>query len=239
MTEAPSSAAALPVMLALDFPDAAAARALVARLPAGQVGLKIGLELFTAAGPALVREWVHAGQRVFLDLKFHDIPNTVARACRVAAELGVYMLNVHAAGGARMLAAAREALGDGPERPRLIAVTVLTSLDEQDLQGLDLPGSPEARVDAWSALAFDAGLDGVVCSAVEAARLRARYGPDWLLVCPGIRFEQGASDDQRRTLQPKAALEAGADWLVIGRPITQAPDPALALRRLVQDLGLD
>ncbi|PWG63464.1 orotidine-5'-phosphate decarboxylase [Sediminicurvatus halobius] len=223
-------------IIALDFPDPDAARRLVARLPAGRCRLKVGKELFVRGGPGLVRELVDGGWDVFLDLKFHDIPNTVAGACRAAADLGVWMVNVHALGGSRMLAAAREAIGEGAERPLLTAVTVLTSHDEATLAELGLAGPPAAAVDRLAGLAMAAGLDGMVCSAQEARRLRAAY-PRGRLVTPGIRPAGSSADDQRRVMTPAAALAAGADDLVVGRPVTAAADPAAALAALEAELA--
>lgn len=225
-----------PFIIALDFADPDAARRLVARLPAGRCRLKVGKELFVRGGPELVRELVDGGWEVFLDLKFHDIPNTVAGACRAAADLGVWMVNVHALGGTRMLVAAREAVGEGPGRPLLTAVTVLTSHDEATLGELGLAGPPAAAVDRLAALAMAAGLDGVVCSAQEARRLRAAY-PQCRLVTPGIRPAGSAAHDQRRVMTPAAALAAGADDLVVGRPVSAAADPAAALAGLEAELA--
>lgn len=220
------------VIVALDVPRADAALALAAALPPTDCGLKVGKELFTAAGPTLVEALVRSGHRVFLDLKFHDIPNTVAKACAAAAGLGVWMVNVHASGGTRMMSAAREALEPLASRPLLIAVTVLTSLDRSDLRELGLDEDPERLALHLAGLTQRAGLDGVVCSAREAAAMRARFGADFKLVTPGIRPADAAADDQSRVATPAAAVRAGASWLVIGRPITAAPDPALALARI-------
>ena len=220
------------VIVALDVPSADAALALAAALPPTDCGLKVGKELFTAAGPTLVEALVRSGHRVFLDLKFHDIPNTVAKACAAAAGLGVWMVNVHASGGTRMMSAAREALEPLASRPLLIAVTVLTSLDRSDLRELGLDEDPERLALHLAGLTQRAGLDGVVCSAREAAAMRARFGADFKLVTPGIRPADAAADDQSRVATPAAAVRAGASWLVIGRPITAAPDPALALARI-------
>ncbi len=220
------------IIVALDYPDAAPALALAERLDPGLCKLKVGKELFVAAGPQLVQTLVDRGYQVFLDLKFHDIPNTVAQACKAAARLGVWMLNVHASGGPAMMRAAREALEATHPRPRLIAVTVLTSLSRPDLAaiGLDLP--PEDQVLRLARLSHAVGLDGVVCSALEAERLRRELGPDFLLVTPGIRPVGSAGDDQQRVLTPIQALRAGADYLVVGRPITRAPDPVAALQTM-------
>lgn len=225
------------VIVALDFPDAAAARAFAARLSPAECRLKVGLELYTAAGPALLESLAARGFDVFLDLKFHDIPNTVAGACRSAAGLGVWMMNVHAAGGRRMLEAAREAVEGVPARPLLIAVTVLTSMDATDLGETGLAGTPGEAVTRYARLAHAAGLDGVVCSPQEAAALRGEHGPSFRLVTPGIRPAQGGGDDQRRVATPAAAVAAGADFLVVGRPVTAAQDPVAALRAINDEIG--
>ena len=222
------------IIVALDVPDAAAALALAARLDASKCSLKVGKELFTAAGPGLVRELAGRGFRVFLDLKFHDIPNTVAQACAAATRLGVWMLNVHASGGAAMMAAARDAVGRtaaeaGLPRPLLIAVTVLTSLSAGDLAAIGVNASPEEQVLRLARLTQAQGLDGVVCSAREAAALKRALGPGFTLVTPGIRPEGSAANDQARVMTPPQAIAAGADHLVIGRPIAAAPDPLAAL----------
>jgi orotidine-5'-phosphate decarboxylase len=218
------------VVVALDFPDAEQALAFVTRLQPGSCRLKVGKELFTRAGPSLVRRLVEQGFDVFLDLKFHDIPNTVARACEAAAALDVWMVNLHASGGSKMMVAAREAL-DKTEgrRPLLIAVTVLTSMGSADLLELGLDVEPQEQVSRLAALAKTSGLDGVVCSPREAAELRAQMGPNFRLVTPGVRPKGASMDDQTRVLTPGEAIRSGSDYLVIGRPITQAADPVAAL----------
>lgn len=225
------------VIVALDFPDAEQALAFADGLDPTQCRLKVGFELFVAAGPGLVEALVGRGFSVFLDLKFHDIPNTVASACRAAAELGVWMINVHAFGGRRMMEAAREALAGRAQRPRLIAVTVLTSMADEDLAGVGVARGAGDQAVYLAGLAREAGLDGVVCSAQEAEAMRARLGPDFLLVTPGIRPAGAEAGDQRRIMTPAAAVAAGADYLVIGRPITRAPDPAAVLRAVNAELG--
>jgi len=225
------------VVVALDYPQADAALALVARLDPALCRVKIGKELYTAAGPRLVERVRRAGFEDFLDLKFHDIPSTVAAACRAAAELGVWLVNVHALGGSAMMRAAREALGGAATPPRLIAVTVLTSMGAADLAEIGLTGAPEEAVLRLARLARACGLDGVVCSAREAAALRAACGPSFLLVTPGIRPAAAAADDQLRTATPAGALADGADYLVIGRPITRAPDPLAALRAVNDEIA--
>jgi len=230
------------IVVALDFPAEGDALALAWRLDPARCALKVGKELFVAAGPGLVRDLAARGFNVFLDLKFHDIPNTVAQACASATSLGVWMLNVHAAGGRAMMMAARKATDDaaraaGRAPPKLIAVTVLTSLDDAALAetGVDVPAADHAL--RLARLARDCALDGVVCSAQEAPRLRAALGAAFLLVTPGIRPAGSAHDDQARIVTPAAALSSGADYLVIGRPITRAADPPAALDAIVQSLG--
>jgi orotidine-5'-phosphate decarboxylase len=226
------------IIVALDFADAAAAEHLVDQLDPTLCRIKVGKELFTRAGPGLVRRLVRRGFKVFLDLKFHDIPNTVARACAAAADLGVWMLNVHALGGRKMMEAAREALADRAEaRPLLIAVTILTSLGEEDIRAVGLQGTPGDNVIRLAGLARAAGLDGVVCSPLETTSLRQTLGTDFLLVTPGVRPTGTALGDQRRVLSPAEAIEGGADYLVIGRPVTQAPDPLQSLRQINADLA--
>lgn len=225
------------LIVALDFSDASGALELAARLEPAICRLKVGKELFTSAGPALVDELSRRGFQVFLDLKFHDIPNTVAQACMAAARLGVWMVNVHALGGRRMMAAAREALERSVARPRLVAVTVLTSMEPADLAEVGVAGDPEAEVLRLAGLARDSGLDGVVCSAREAALLRREMGRDFCLVTPGIRPAGAARDDQGRVTTPLDAIRAGADYLVVGRPITRAADPGAAARALAAEIG--
>lgn len=224
------------VIVPLDFPDAEAALALAARLDPRLCRVKVGKELFTAAGPAVVQRLHERGFEVFLDLKFHDIPNTVAGACRAAARLGVWMVNVHASGGEAMLRAARDALTDAKRPPLLIGVTILTSLGAADLARVGFQGTPEENVERLAGLAHGCGLDGVVCSALEAPRLRAAFGPGFKLVTPGIRLEGAEAHDQSRVVTPREALRLGADYLVIGRPIAQARDPAAALETIRSSL---
>jgi orotidine-5'-phosphate decarboxylase len=224
------------IIVALDYADAASALALVERLDPALCRLKVGKELFTAAGPELVRTLAARGFEVFLDLKFHDIPNTVAAACRAAAGLGIWMVNVHASGGRRMMAAAQEALADLQRRPLLIAVTVLTSMSAEDLAEVGIPAAPADQVLRLARLTQACKLDGVVCSAQEAAMLRADLGADFRLVTPGIRPAGAEVGDQRRVMTPAEALRAGATDLVIGRPITAAADPLAALKQIQSDI---
>jgi orotidine-5'-phosphate decarboxylase len=207
------------------------------RVLAGRAGtFKVGLEAFTAHGPDLVREVRDLGAPVFLDLKLHDIPNTVERAARNAARLGAAMFTVHASGGEAMLRAAVAGAADAERPPAVLAVTVLTSLDDAALEGLGIPGGAAGRVRAWAEMARRAGCAGVVCSPQEAAALRAALGAGFLLVTPGIRPAGAASADQRRVATPQAAVEAGADVLVVGRPITGAADPAAAAEAILAEL---
>ncbi len=225
------------IIVALDYPQAAPALALAQRLEPSLCRLKVGKELFTAAGPQLVEQLQQRGFEVFLDLKFHDIPNTTAQACKAAASLGVWMVNVHASGGSRMMEAAREGLTSFAKPPKLIAVTVLTSMAQADLVELGISVTPAEQVSRLAALAQASGLDGVVCSAQEAPELRQQAGAGFCLVTPGIRPANAAANDQSRIMTPRAALEAGSSYLVIGRPITQAPDPLQALQEIAQDIG--
>jgi len=230
------------VIVALDFPDAEGALALAQRLDPATCALKVGKEMFVAAGPEPVRAMVARGFRVFLDLKFHDIPNTVARACAAATRLGVWMINVHAAGGAAMLAAARTAVDEaaadeGRAAPLLIAVTVLTSLRDDDLRATGIADDTARQAVRLARLTADCGLDGVVCSAQEAPQLRAALGTRFKLVTPGIRPAGSAADDQSRIVTPQAAIANGADYLVIGRPIVEARDPVAALAAINASLA--
>jgi orotidine-5'-phosphate decarboxylase len=223
--------------VALDYPDAVAAWQLAGRLSPEQCRLKVGKELFTVAGPDFVRKLVDRGFDVFLDLKFHDIPTTVEKACRAASELGVWMMNVHALGGERMLLAAREAVARSAHTPLLVAVTILTSMDENDLVSIGLTGTPQESVIRLATLAHTSGLDGVVCSSREAALLRERFGEGFVLVTPGIRLPGAQADDQRRIMTPADAVRNGSTYLVMGRPVTRADDPAGVLLTINSDLA--
>jgi orotidine-5'-phosphate decarboxylase len=224
------------IIVPLDFPDADAALALAARLDSKLCRVKVGKELFVAAGPAVVARLQERGFEVFLDLKFHDIPNTVAGACRAAARLGVWMMNVHASGGEAMLRAAREAIEGVARPPLLIAVTILTSLTDKDLERIGYSGSLGENVERLARLARASGLDGVVCSAQEAPLIRKAAGDDFVLVTPGIRLATERSDDQARVVTPPEAVRLGAHYLVIGRPITQSPDPAGTLAAIRESI---
>nr|WP_019365950.1 orotidine-5'-phosphate decarboxylase [Pseudomonas luteola] len=225
-----------PIIVALDFPTSEGALALADQLDPAQCRVKVGKELFTSHGRPVI-EALHAkGFEVFLDLKFHDIPNTTAMAVKAAAEQGVWMVNVHCSGGLRMMAACRETLDtlSGP-KPLLIGVTVLTSMEREDLAGIGLDIDPKEQVLRLAGLAERAGMDGLVCSAQEASSLKAAH-PSLQLVTPGIRPAGSSLDDQRRILTPREALDAGSDYLVIGRPISRASDPAAALTAILADL---
>jgi orotidine-5'-phosphate decarboxylase len=218
------------IIVALDFPSRDPALALVDQLDPKKCRLKVGKELFTRSGPQLVEALQGRGFEVFLDLKFHDIPNTTSAAVAAAADLGVWMVNVHASGGEKMMTACRERLEPfGKDKPLLIAVTVLTSMTAEDLTGIGIPNSPEAQVSRLATLTRNCGLDGVVCSAQEAPRLKKEQGDEFQLITPGIRPLTADKGDQQRIMTPSDALKAGSDYLVIGRPITQAADPLAAL----------
>ena len=218
-----------PIIVVLDFPDAKSAMALAARLDPRICRVKVGKELHTAAGPKVIDDLMRHGFEVFLDLKFHDIPNTVASACRVAASQGVWMMNVHASGGSRMMLAAREAVDFARVKPLLIGVTVLTSLSDADMSEIGLSGTAGDNVMRLAALTKACRLDGVVCSAAEATGLRAALGAEFQLVTPGIRLADDAKGDQQRVVTPTDAVKSGADYLVIGRSITHAKDPVATL----------
>ncbi len=225
-----------PVIVALDFPSEAETMQLVDQLEPSLCRLKVGKELFTRCGPALVKQLVDKNFDVFLDLKYHDIPNTVAQACVAAAELGVWMLNVHALGGEKMMSAARQALS-GDNSPLLIAVTWLTSSGQAELDALGIESTPQEMVSRLATMTKQAGLDGVVCSAQEAPMLRQTMADEFYLVTPGIRLAGSEKDDQCRVVTPEKAIKEGASYLVIGRPITQAKDPCRVLRTIISDIG--
>ena len=228
------------IIVALDFSDEKQAITLVNQLDPQHCRLKVGNEMFTRLGPVWVEQLIQRGFNVFLDLKFHDIPNTVAQACSSAAALGVWMVNLHLSGGRRMVEAARNALDkttSGKQRPLLIGVTVLTSMLEEDLQEIGLSSSTTEQVQRLTRIGMQAGLDGVVCSGQEAALLKAEYGQEICLVVPGIRMPTSQPDDQRRTMTPSEAKKAGADYLVIGRPITQALEPIKIIHSIEIDIS--
>lgn len=217
------------IIVALDFPGAVPALALAHRLSPELCRLKVGKELFTATGPSLLEQLMKRGFEIFLDLKFHDIPNTTAQACKAAANLGVWMINVHAMGGRKMLEAAQLAVSCCAKPPKLIAVTLLTSMNREDIADIGIDIAPEELVLRLAMLARESGLDGVVCSAMETTLLRKQCGSKFCLVTPGIRPLDASLDDQSRVMTPEEALQAGSSYLVIGRPITKAQDPLQAL----------
>ena len=224
------------IVVALDFDNRAQTLELVERLDPARCRLKIGKELFTSEGPQLVEAVQKKGFDVFLDLKFHDIPNTCAKAVAAAANMGVWMVNVHASGGERMMVAAREALDKFQQKPLLIGVTVLTSMEQSDLAGIGLDVEPQTQVKRLAQLTKVSGLDGVVCSAQEAVMLKELCGQEFKLVTPGIRPSFAVQGDQRRVMTPSDAMKAGVDYMVIGRPITQANDPIEALTLIEKEL---
>lgn len=226
-----------PLIVALDFDSSSQALALARLLDPQKCRVKVGKQLFTHEGPAILHALNDLGFEIFLDLKFHDIPNTVAKACRAAAEHGVWMVNVHAAGGSRMMKEAKASLSDLGCPPKLIAVTVLTSMAPEDLVETGAMGTPLERAVTLAELTRASGLDGVVCSAREAPAIREHLGDDFLLITPGIRLHDDALGDQRRVLTPSEAIAAGANYLVVGRPITAAEDPAQALARVLASIS--
>ncbi len=226
------------IMVALDVDNSAAAVRLAEQLDPVRCRLKVGKELFTREGPAVIEKLQNRGFDIFLDLKFHDIPNTTAAACRAAANLGVWMINVHASGGRRMMEAAKEAVVNSKQPPLLIAVTVLTSMADEDLKEIGLETGLEAQVQRLALLAQQSGLDGLVCSAHEARSMCEMFGSGFVLVTPGIRPAGAALGDQRRAMTPSEAIKAGATYLVVGRPISQAIDPAAAFESIWREATL-
>ena len=226
------------IVIALDYAEPADAIRMASQLDPARCRLKVGKELFTRGGPALVEQLHQRGFQVFLDLKFHDIPNTTAKAVAAAAELGVWMVNVHASGGRRMMEACREILDRrSGHRPLLTAVTVLTSLEQEDLQEMGIDIEPMVQVQRLARLTQDCGLDGVVCSAREAKALRNALNEDFKLVTPGIRPDDASADDQKRIVTPRQAMDNGSSYLVIGRPITRAEDPDAAVASILESLN--
>lgn len=237
MIDCTESLQPVPVIVALDFADTDTTLRFVRRLNPGLCQLKIGKELFTASGRYLAEQLINQGFKLFLDLKYHDIPNTVASACKVAADMGVWMVDMHASGGRRMMEAAMDAVSQYTHRPLLIGVTVLTSMTQTDLADIGITTPVDEQVLRLATLTQQCGLDGVVCSAQEAALLRAHLGDDFLLVTPGIRLHtEGNQDDQRRIMTPVSALALGSNYLVMGRPITQAANPVSVLQQINQGL---
>lgn len=226
------------IVIALDYAHPQDALTFITQLDPSLCRLKVGKELFTAGGPQLVEALIAKGFDVFLDLKFHDIPTTVSKACEAASRLGVWMLNVHASGGQAMMEAAREGVERSGKKPILIAVTVLTSMNQATLNQLGVADSVEDHVLRLAKLTQASGLDGVVCSAQEASLLRKNLGQDFCLVTPGIRPADASLDDQSRVVTPRQALDLGASYLVIGRPITQSPTPLTTLQKINQELSL-
>jgi len=226
-----------PIIVALDYADRSQALAFADQVSPKDCRMKIGKEMFTRFGPELVKALQQRGFDIFLDLKFHDIPTTVAKAVGAAADLGVWMVNVHASGGERMMTAAKNALDSfGAQAPKLIAVTLLTSMADEDLVALGIPYSAADYAGRLAELTHRCGLDGIVCSAREASGFKARFGADLLLVTPGIRPAGSDAGDQRRVMTPEDARRNGVDYMVIGRPITQATQPAAALQAILQTL---
>ncbi len=225
------------VIVALDYPGEKQAFELIDQLQPELCRLKVGKEMFTLLGPSFVEKIQSKGFEVFLDLKYHDIPNTVARACKTAADLGVWMMNVHASGGRRMMEAAAEAISNHKKRPYLIAVTVLTSMSQEDLNELGISLTPAEQALRLASLAKSSGLHGVVCSAQEASQMNKQLGNEFLLVSPGIRPAGSSQDDQRRIMTPVDAVNAGSDYLVIGRPVTQSDDPLGVLRTINSEIS--
>ncbi|MEN9724503.1 MAG: orotidine-5-phosphate decarboxylase [Pseudomonadota bacterium] len=226
------------IVIALDYAQPQEAINFITQLDPSLCRLKVGKELFTAGGPQLVEALIKQGFDVFLDLKFHDIPTTVSKACEAASRLGVWMLNVHASGGQAMMEAAREGVSRSGQNPILIAVTVLTSMNQATLNQLGVPGTVEEHVLRLAKLTKASGLDGVVCSAQEARLLRDNFGQDFCLVTPGIRPADASLDDQSRVVTPHQALELGSSYLVIGRPITQSQSPLETLQKIHQEISL-
>ena len=227
-----------PIIVALDFPNENEALSLVDQLEPGRCRLKVGKELFTRTGPAFVQKLVKQNFDVFLDLKFHDIPNTVAQACKAGVDLGGWLIIKKNSGGRKMMEAAREALPANGFNPKLIAVTVLTSMGEEDLKEIGINQSPAEQVKRLAHLTHDCGLDGVVCSPQEIALLRESLDKSFELITPGIRPAWSVTGDQKRIMTPLQAMEAGGNYLVIGRPITQAENPMQALEKIEEEMGL-
>ncbi|GGG48881.1 orotidine 5'-phosphate decarboxylase [Pseudohongiella nitratireducens] len=225
------------IIVALDYDNADKAIAMVHQLDPARCRVKIGKELFTYAGPDLVRQVQDKGFEVFLDLKFHDIPNTVRKACAAAADLGVWMLTVHASGGEEMMLAAREGVAGAEHAPKLVAVTVLTSMQESDLSQLGISRSLEEQVMRLASLSQQSKMDGVVCSAKEVVELRKLLSENFALVTPGIRPSGSASGDQKRVMTPREAIQSGSNYLVVGRPITQARNPEAALNAIFDEIN--
>lgn len=226
-----------PIVVALDYPTPKQAIEMAKQLDPKKCRVKVGKELFTASGPAILEQLHKMDFDVFLDLKFHDIPNTCAGAVAAAAQLGVWMVNVHASGGERMMVAAAEAIANKSHKPLLIAVTVLTSMEQSDLAGIGLDVLPQQQVERLAKLSKQSGMDGVVSSAHEIELIKGLCGDDFLTVTPGIRPVGSAAGDQRRIMTPQQAVNAGGDYMVIGRPITQAPNPQQVCLDIISSLA--
>ena len=226
-----------PIVVALDYPTPQQAIEMAKQLDPSKCRVKVGKELFTASGPAVIEQLHKMDFDVFLDLKFHDIPNTCAGAVAAAAELGVWMVNVHASGGERMMSAAAEAIANKNHKPLLIAVTVLTSMEQSDLAGIGLDVSPQQQVERLAKLSKQSGMDGVVSSAQEIALIKRLCGEEFLTVTPGIRPMGSDAGDQRRIMTPQETVNAGGDYMVIGRPITQASDPKKICSEIIDSLN--
>lgn len=222
-----------PIIIALDYNNTSDVYDLIAKLDPRLCKLKVGKELFTIAGPSFVEKLVVSGYDVFLDLKFHDIPNTVYGACKAAANLGVWMVNVHASGGQRMLDHARRAIDESAHKPLLTAVTVLTSMNEEDIKQIGINNKIDAQIKNLAKLSYQSGLDGVVCSALEAKMIKEFTDSKFLAVTPGIRLAGSTGDDQSRIMTPSAAIKNSADYLVIGRPVTASDDPYATLLEIL------
>lgn len=224
-----------PIIVALDYPNAKQANDFLQRIQGQSCKLKVGLQLFIAEGPKFIEQLSVAGHQVFLDLKLHDIPNTVASACNSASSLGVWMMTVHALGGQNMLQAAREAMPRSDQATNLVAVTVLTSMDEAQLTGVGIQSSPKDEVMTLAEIAMKSDMDGMVCSVQEVENIRGQWGIEPILVTPGIRMQNDASHDQSRIADPQKARELGSNYIVVGRPITQADDPLMAINQYIAD----
>lgn len=235
-SEIPTPSTSSPVVVALDYPTPQQAIEMAQQLDPKQCRVKVGKELFTASGPAILEQLHVLNFDVFLDLKFHDIPNTCAGAVAAAAELGVWMINVHASGGERMMNAAANAIANKPHKPLLIAVTVLTSMEQEDLAGIGLDISPQQQVERLAKLAKQSGMDGVVSSAQEIELIKNLCSKEFLTVTPGIRPAGSAAGDQRRIMTPQEAMNAGGDYMVIGRPITQSENPKQSCHDIITSL---
>lgn len=227
-----------PLVIALDFPTFDQAILMAEMLDPKMCRVKVGKELYTRAGPAILEALHKRGFQVFLDLKFHDIPNTTANAVAVAADLGVWMVNVHASGGRRMMEACVNKLAHYSIKPLLIGVTVLTSMVSDDLSEIGITCSPMDQVNRLAGLAKESGVDGVVCSAQESAQIKKNFGKEFCLVTPGIRPAFASAGDQQRIMTPSDAVKAGSDYLVVGRPVTQAENPLLALTKVLEEIGM-